>query len=564
VTMRIGEVLRELYQVREEDIGRALEIQKELGDYLGQILIQIGSVTERQLYHALSQQLGLAVFERDAFTKELPVDEILAFFSGKVDVNFIIEQGFVPIDIDEETGKVTFITNDPLNMTVSDYLQKSISTPYELLIAPERTLKEIGRFFQFNPADEVLSLQIEDSPERLRDMAFEAPIIKYLNDLVSRAVELNASDVHLEPSENQYRIRFRIDGVLQDIDSVKEEFYLALVSRIKLLSNLDIAEKRLPQDGKFNTRIGSTYIDVRVSTIPITKGEDVVIRLLYRGKLSFDLRTLGLMEDHFTIVRDMISKPDGMVLITGPTGSGKTTTLYSMLTSLNDNEKKIITIEDPVEYQLEGLSQIQVKSDIGFTFANALRSILRHDPDIIMVGEVRDKETAQISIQSALTGHLVLSTLHTNDAPSTLFRLLDMGVEDYLINASVVGVVAQRIVRQNCPYCTVEDDIPTTLVKEHELSELYEKFAKPMGMEMTFKTGKGCKKCAGTGYRGRLAVFELFELDEDLKEKFLKNVSLTSITTALKAYPYYRTLREDGMLKVIAGKTTVKEILRVT
>jgi type II secretory ATPase GspE/PulE/Tfp pilus assembly ATPase PilB-like protein len=396
-------------------------------------------------------------------------------------------------------------------------------------------------------------------------MAFEAPIIKYLNDLASRAVELNASDIHFEPSESQYRIRFRIDGVLQDIDTVKEDFYLALVSRIKLLSSLDIAEKRLPQDGKFSTRVGSTQIDIRVSTIPITRGEDVVIRLLYRGKLSFDLRTLGLMDDHFEIIKRMISKPDGMMLVTGPTGSGKTTTLYSVLVTLNDAERKIITIEDPVEYQLEGLSQIQVKHEIGFDFANALRSILRHDPDIIMVGEIRDKETAQISIQSALTGHLVLSTLHTNDAPSTLFRLLDMGVEDYLINASVVGVVAQRIIRQNCPYCTVEEELPESVVRQHRLHELFERFGSAIQQDRpTFRIGKGCKQCAGTGFRGRIAVFELFEHDEDLKEAFVRSVSLSSIASGLRDRTYFRTLREDGMLKVLSGQTTVREVLRVT
>ena len=562
--MRVGEVLQDLYGVTAEDITRALDIQRELGGYVGQILMQIGSITERQLYHALSVQLEIPQFDRETFHGEVPVDDVVTYFNGKADLTYLLGQRFIPVGLDHESGLLTFMTSDPLNGSVRDYLAKHVEYRYRLLLATDRIVAEFARYYATATAGDAVALQMEDSPERLRDMAFEAPIIKYLNDLASRAVELNASDIHFEPSESQYRIRYRIDGVLHDIDAVTEDFFLAIVSRIKLLSGLDIAEKRLPQDGKFSTRVGSTQIDVRVSTIPITKGEDVVIRLLYRGKLSFDLRTLGLMDDHFEIIKRMISKPDGMILVTGPTGSGKTTTLYSVLSTLNDSDRKIITIEDPVEYQLEGLSQIQVKHEIGFDFANALRSILRHDPDIIMVGEIRDKETAQISIQSALTGHLVLSTLHTNDAPSTLFRLLDMGVEDYLINASVIGVVAQRIIRQNCPHCTVEEDLPESVIQQHGLTRLYEKYGPSARIRRSFQVGKGCKQCAGTGFRGRIAVFELFEHDEDLKETFVRNVSLASIASSLRERPYFRTLREDGMLKVIDGRTTIREVLRVT
>ena len=562
--MRIGEVLRDLYGVSAEDVARALDIQRELGGYVGQILMQIGSITERQLYHALSVQLDIPQFDRETFTGEVAVDDLVSYFNGKIDLAYLLGCRYVPIGIDGDSRLITFVTSDPLNGPARDYLARHVDYRYHLLLGTDRVVAEFARYFATATAGDAAILQVEENPERLRDMAFEAPIIKYLNDLASRAVELNASDIHFEPGESQYRIRYRIDGVLHDIDAVTEDFFLAIVSRIKLLSGLDIAEKRLPQDGKFSTRVGSTQIDIRVSTIPIARGEDVVIRLLYRGKLSFDLRTLGLMEDHYEIIRRMISRPDGMILVTGPTGSGKTTTLYSVLSTLNGSERKIITIEDPVEYQLEGLSQIQVKHEIGFDFANALRSILRHDPDIIMVGEIRDKETAQISIQSALTGHLVLSTLHTNDAPSTLFRLLDMGVEDYLINASVIGVVAQRIIRQNCPYCTVDEELPESVIRQHNLDALYEKFGSSVRINRGFKVGKGCKQCAGTGFRGRIAVFELFEHDEDLKETFVRSVSLASIASGLRDRPYFRTLREDGLLKVLDGRTTIREVLRVT
>lgn len=558
--MLIGELLKSLYNTSDEDIKKALEAQKEVGGYLGQILIQTGSVTEVQLIHALSEQLNIPIFGSE---DKIPVEDILQYLEGRANVNFLVENGFIPVGIDHTGKMLSFVTSDPLKNSVTEYIVKSVDYGLRPYLAIERVVREAARHYNLGYKEDMVSLQFEDTPEKLKDMAFEAPVIKYLNTTISRAVELNASDIHIEPSSSRFRIRFRIDGVLQEIDSVAESFYLALVSRIKLLSSLDIAEKRLPQDGKFSTRIGASIIDIRTSTIPTATGEDVVIRLLYRGRLSFDLRTLGLKEDHASLVKNMIPRPYGMILVTGPTGSGKTTTLYSVLTHLNKTEKKIVTIEDPVEYQLEGLNQIQVKSEIGLDFANALRSILRHDPDIIMVGEIRDKETARISIQSALTGHLVLSTLHTNDAPSSLFRLLEMGIEDYLINASIIGVIAQRIVRLNCPNCSAEDVVPEEIKRQYGLEELYGKFSHLATDAMHFKRGKGCQKCAQTGYKGRSSIFEMFEYDEELKEIFLKQRSVSSLSAALADRPYYRTLRQDGLLNVMAGKTTIEEILRI-
>ena len=559
--MLIGEILIKRYGLKTEDIKKALDIQKEVGGYIGQVLLQTGLIHETQLISALSEQLKLPIFDKE--DNDFPIEGTILSLKDNIDIDFIVKYNFIPVDIDHKSKTLTLITNDPLNNFILDYIVKSLDYDIYLLLTSEHTLKDISQQYIVGATDDIISLHIDETPERLKEMAFEAPVIKYLNNIISRAVELRASDIHIEPSGVVHKIRFRTDGVLHDIDSLKEEFYLALVSRVKLLSSLDIAEKRLPQDGKFSIRVGSTILDIRVSTAPTVEGEDIVMRLLYKERLSFDLRLLGQQEDHFLIIKEMISNSYGIILVTGPTGSGKTTTLYSILTSLNNNEKKMITIEDPVEYQIAGLNQIQVKSDIGLTFASTLRSTLRHDPDIIMVGEIRDSETASIAIQSSLTGHLVLSTLHTNDAPSSLFRLLDMGIEDYLINASVIGIIAQRIIRQNCTDCLADDKLSKDVIKEYKISEIHDKFRNAVQNGINFKRGQGCKKCVGTGYRGRTSIFEVFKYDESLKDIFLKNHSLESITSLLTSRPYFRTLREDGMLKAMNGLTTIEEVLRV-
>jgi len=409
----------------------------------------------------------------------------------------------------------------------------------------------------------LVSLLTDGDSERLKEIAFEAPVIKRLNSMVEQAVELRASDIHIEPLGERAKIRFRIDGILHDIEDFDQLFYLATVSRIKLLASLDIAEKRLPQDGKFATKVASAMLDIRVSTVPTAKGEGVVMRLLYRERLSFDIKTLGFEADHAQLLMSQISRPHGILLVTGPTGSGKTTTLYSMLTYLNKPEKKIVTVEDPVEYQLEGINQIQVKSEIGLNFSAVLRSVLRHDPDIIMVGEIRDSETAATAIQSALTGHLVIATLHTNDAPSSMFRLVEMGIEDYLINAAMIGAMAQRVVRKNCPLCSQPAEGADEVVQAYGLKELLERFSELKGGGLKILRGQGCAKCGGTGYRGRLAVSEVFEYTDDLKEIFLEKRSLEVLREQLRAHPGYRTLREDGLLKAAKGLTTIEEVLRV-
>jgi len=557
--MSLGQILKDNYALKDEDISKALNLQKDLGGDIGRILVQTGSITENQLVEALSQYLDIPLFSGEWVEEE----SLVSYLCGKLDYNFLIKNHFLPVKIDHDQKTLHAITDDPFNYTITDYVVHELGYNVQLSLATEQTVKEFSKDYVQENAKNFVSLDVAEDAEKLKEMAFEAPVIKFLNGLLSKAVELRASDIHIESSEKKYKIRFRIDGILHDMDTLEEPFYLATVSRIKLLAGLDIAEKRLPQDGKLTTKIASLFLDIRVSTIPTVSGEGVVMRLLYREKVSFDLEYLGLETDHRDILLNLISRPYGMILVTGPTGSGKTTTLYTVLTRLNSEERKIITTEDPVEYQLEGINQIQVKTEIGLTFSNALRSILRHDPDIVMVGEIRDKETAAISIQSALTGHLVLSTLHTNDAPSSLFRLVEMGVEDYLINAAVIGLVAQRIVRKNCTFCGCPDHPSEYLLKDYRVREIADKYRDLITGDICFMRGSGCPKCAGTGYRGRVAIFELFDYTEEIKEVFLKKMSLDAVKAALCEKRDFRLLREDGMLKVAKGLTTIEEVLRV-
>jgi len=556
--MNFEQFLKEKFQIKEEDLKKAYLLQKESSFSIGQILVSLGVLSEEQLIEALSLYLDIPILNNNFEIEESLKNNL----NEKLNINFLIEKKCVPIKIEPETQTLYIVTPDPFNYEIFNYITNLTGFKIKLFLATEERIKALSKAFIFEDTTEIKSLEIDEDVEKLTELAFEAPVIKYLNNLITKAVDLRATDIHIENYKNKGRVRFRIDGILHDIEFLDENFARAVISRVKLLSNLNIAERRLPQDGKFSTRVSSIVLDIRVSTIPMVHGEGVVMRLLYRERLSFDIKALGMEKDHNDLVLKLISYPYGILLVTGPTGSGKTTTLYSMLTYLNSDEKKIITIEDPVEYQLEGINQIQVKSEIGLTFANALRSILRHDPDIIMVGEIRDKETAEISIHSALTGHLVLSTLHTNDAPSSLFRLIEMGIEEYLLNASIIGVIAQRIVRRNCPYCSEEIFLEEEVRKTYGLDDLQKKWENLIGEPKILK-GKGCSQCVNTGYRGRIAIFEIFEYDDELKEAFLKLKSLESFRKYLKEKRSFRTLREDGFIKVLKGITTIPEVLRV-
>jgi general secretion pathway protein E len=377
-----------------------------------------------------------------------------------------------------------------------------------------------------------------------------------VNLIITRAIELRASDIHFEPFEDQFRVRYRIDGVLHDVESPPKRLQSAIVSRVKIMAKLNIAERRLPQDGRIMLRVKGKEIDFRVSSVPTIYGESTVLRILDKSSIVLDVEQLGFPEDTLKGFQSLIQRPHGIILVTGPTGSGKTTTLYCALEKINSPDKKIITVEDPVEYQLKGINQIQVKSSIGLTFANALRSIVRQDPDVILIGEIRDAETAEIAIHSALTGHLVLSTLHTNDAPSAITRLIDMGMEDYLLSSTVIGILAQRLVRVACPYCQVPSSPDPAVLRELKLD------GRSLA-DLSIIDVKGCEKCSHTGYWGRAGIFEFLEVTDQIQRLILEKKDSNIIKEEARKGGM-RTLREDGWMKVKHGVTTISEVMRVT
>ena len=478
---------------------------------------------------------------------------------------FIRENRVIPLELKNNVLKV--LVANPEDKTTLDALRVATSADIIACVCDSKVLDEyISRFYGQEPQN--IDKIIEDIGERgleflreeeedigyLKDLASEAPIIKLVNLLITRAVESRASDVHIEPFEDDLKVRYRIDGVLHDIESVPKKLQPAIVSRVKIMSKLNIAERRLPQDGRIRLKIGEREIDIRVSTIPVLYGESIVMRLLDKEGIVIDLNILGFSLEMLSDFNKLIKKPNGIILVTGPTGSGKTTTLYGALDKINSPDKKIITVEDPVEYQLKGVNQIQVKPQIGLNFANTLRHIVRQDPDIIMIGEIRDLETAEIAIQSALTGHLVFSTLHTNDAPSAITRLLDMGVENFLLSSTIRGILAQRLVRVICPACK---EIDTSIASKEELTIL--------GISSNIKPYKGrrCEKCAFTGYFGRTGIFEFLVIDDDTRRLILKNADSNQIRELARKHGMM-TLMEDGVEKVKAGITTLSEVLRVT
>ena len=545
MAVRLGELLIRKGLLDADDLEQALELQRERGDKIGKILVDLGFVNPRDVLATLSEQLQIPLLAADDFPPVLPEVE-------RITPKYMRQFLFLPIRIDET--KLTVAMADPLDFeTVATLRQFSGLNVKGVLAAEQEILDAIDKYFgeqeqegdsEFGAGDDSDAAQIE----HLRDMASEAPVIRLVNGMISRALELRASDIHLEPFEKDFRVRFRVDGVLHDQEAPQRELRAAVISRIKLMARLNIAERRLPQDGRIKIKALGHEVDLRVSTLPMLYGESVVMRLLDRSagdfydldKLGFDDLMLHRME-HFTKL------PHGIFLVTGPTGSGKSTTLYSALKLINGPQKKIITIEDPVEYQMNGINQIHVNPQIGLTFAAGLRHIVRQDPDVIMVGEIRDRETADMSIRSALTGHFVYSTLHTNDAPSAITRLTDMGVENYLLTSSLVAVLAQRLVRKICRHCKIEDGLVDT----------------PAGMQIRAWRGAGCEQCIGTGYSGRVGIFELMEMNEELRRLIMHNEDASVLTDSARRNGM-RNLREDGWEKIDRGVTTVEEVLRVT
>jgi general secretion pathway protein E len=429
-----------------------------------------------------------------------------------------------------------------------------------VFIATESDLQTF--FFAIQATDESLSDNEEltgDEEARLRELALEAPTVNLLNTLITKALARGASDMHLEPHLGKFRVRYRIDGVLHEVDALAAKMKLPITTRLKILSGMDIAEKRRPQDGKIEMRIANQELDIRVSALPLNDGESIVLRFLRKESIKYDMSVLGLSQDTQTLIQQDLKKTTGVILLTGPTGSGKTTTLYTFLNELNNPDVKIITLEDPVEYQLDGVNQVQVNPDIGFDFAAGIRSIVRQDPDIIMVGEIRDAETARIALQSALTGHLVFSTVHTNDAASAYTRLLDLGVEEFLLNAALVSVVAQRLARKLCLHCAVPAENIDELLIKYPLAEVQRK-AK-LG-KINILQANGCDKCNGSGYKGRIAINEYLRCDDEIKQ-MPKNDQFISTAQKYNDSLDRRNLLQDGFYKVLLGVTTIDEVLRV-
>ena len=472
----------------------------------------------------------------------------------------------LPLEIEDD--KIIVAMSDPSDLYLIELLEDVYHRRVEPLRATEEDiLSTIYRWYEAESDMEASEEETEssmdeglwDDPEQLRDLATEAPVVRLVNHVINQALEVRASDIHFEPFRDHLKIRYRIDGVLHDIETVSKRLQPAITSRLKLMAKMNIAEMRLPQDGRIKVKDGKREIDIRVSSLPTIFGESIVLRLLNREEVKLELEALGITADVLERFDYLIRRPYGMILVTGPTGSGKTTTLYSVMNRINSPEKKIVTVEDPVEYQLEGINQIQVKSSIGLTFASALRTILRQDPDIILIGEIRDSETAEIAVQSALTGHLVFSTLHTNDAASAITRLEEMGIEPYLISSCLLAVMAQRLVRKICPKCKEEYLLPEGLLDETASALGVSKDQIPLKQWR----GKGCPSCANTGYSGRTGIYELLEVNDGIPALILNGENSSAISQKAQENGM-RTLRQDGLLKVASGITTLEEVMRVT
>ncbi len=534
------------------------------GNHIGKYLVERGYIHEEDLTKAISKQLNITCLKKTDYP-ESPV----SIEDLNIPVNYLIEHKCLPVKLDKD--KLTIAMVDPLDFYTIDNLKLTLGLNIEVCLSSEKDILETLESRYGSGASvmerivggmgeeelELLSSTNSGDVEQLKDMASEAPVIRLVNLIISRAVEIEASDIHFEPFENDLKIRYRIDGLLHDMEAPTKLLQNAITSRIKIMAKLNIAERRLPQDGRIKHRVSGKEIDLRVSTIPTVYGESVVLRILDRENVILDLTKLGFPIAPLKQFESIIRKPYGMLLVTGPTGSGKTTTLYASLNKLNSPEKKIITIEDPIEYQLHGVNQIHVKPQIGLTFADGLRSIVRQDPDIIMVGEIRDAETANIAIQAALTGHMVFSTVHTNDSAGAITRLSDMGIEHYLMASAIVGVLAQRLIRKICLHCKEVvkmsnqyiDKIGSEIGEALEINELFE--------------GKGCEKCNETGYRGRIGIYELLLMSDEIHDMILKKTSSVYIKEKARSLGM-TTLRGDGWQKVKDGITSVSEIHRIT
>nr|WP_207144938.1 type II secretion system ATPase GspE [Allochromatium vinosum] len=539
------------------DMARARRLAEEAGESLLPLLVRLGLVSERDMAQAMSEVLGLALATAADFPEE-PVREDLLTRRFMKDARVLV------LAEHDERLRVAFA--NPVDDFVRAAVGLAVAKPVEALVAPaseiesaiERLYEKVEETPETGESEADFGDFDEEDIEHLKDLASEAPVIRMVNQLIQRAVESRASDIHIEPFADELKVRYRVDGILKEVEAPPVRSTAAVISRVKIMAKLNIAERRLPQDGRIPIRIQGKELDLRVSTVPTMFGESVVMRLLDKESVRFDLDALGFDGGPRRRLNRILEQPYGILLVTGPTGSGKSTTLYTALSRLNTQERKIITVEDPVEYQLPGINQIQVKSSIGMTFAGALRAIVRQDPDIIMVGEMRDLETARIAVQSALTGHVVLSTLHTNDAASGVTRLLDMGVEDYLLTSTINGILAQRLVRRLCPHCRESYQAQP---------ELAARFVHLKGLtgsagEVDLQRAVGCEQCNGTGYRGRLVITEVLVMSEPIRQAVLAHATATEIKR-LAMEEGMETMYQDGLRKALDGRTTIEEVLRV-
>jgi general secretion pathway protein E len=562
---RLGELLRDIAGVTPAQLEEALAQQRESGVPLGEILVRLKYITPGQFLEALARQFNLP------FRTTVPRASVNTPMLAKIPLSFAKRYELVPLT--EEQGQVVVAISNPLNLQVLDDVRLLTGQPVTPVLAPAEAITDLLQTL-YEQAQESAEEVIEDIDSahlsRLAEAIDEttdlltatddAPIIRLLNSLMFRAVKERASDIHIEPFEREVVVRYRIDGVLHNVLTPPKRVLSALISRVKIMAGLDIAERRVPQDGRIGIRIGDREVDIRVSIIPVANGERAVLRLLDKQHLLLQLDQLGFTPAHLERTSQLVRLSHGMLLVTGPTGSGKTTTIYAALSQINTPDKNILTIEDPIEYQLKGIGQMQINPKANLTFANCLRSILRQDPDVILVGEIRDVETAEISIHAALTGHLVFSTLHTNDASGAVTRLLDMGIEPFLVASSVAAIVAQRLVRTICAACR-QSYAPSA----EELARLG---VRPSalggeGRSITLARGAGCEVCGGSGYRGRVAIYEILPVDEQIRRLIMAKADAGAIRDAAVGTGM-RTLRVEGMAKVLQGQTTGEEVLRVT
>jgi len=551
---RLGELLLAANLINAQDLQRALDFQARFGGRLGAVLVRMGAVSEDALLGILSLALDMPVIE----TRQIPFDTeplLQVIERSGVERDWWLDQACVAW---EEDTVIHCIARDTLDDSLHEVLTR---------VFPEHRL--IWHLARNQDLDKVLdalakagtSSYFGDSDDvgHLRELAEGAPVVEFVNNMLSQAIDQRASDVHVEPEERSFYVRYRTDGVLHEHLNLPKARFSAIASRIKLISGLDIAERRMPQDGRISLRVSGQELDIRVSTLPGIHGESIVMRLLPKERETNRLEQLGFAADHYRLFRQWVMEPHGIILVTGPTGSGKSTTLYATLDAINDRTRKIITVEDPVEYQLPHITQVQAHADIGYTFAHALRSILRQDPDIVMIGEIRDLETAEIAVQASLTGHLVLSTLHTNDTVSAFTRLIDMGVEPFLVATSVRAVQAQRLVRLLCPHCARPTQPPPVLLEQIQAVLPAELTHTPPA----WKEAVGCPQCQGSGYWGRQGIYELVYVTPELQNLILKRAHATEMRELVSSQGY-RNLREDGWLKAYQGVTSLEEVARVT